>query len=76
MMALERFAGDMCACADADCAKRVSDEMTKWSQEMAQKQEEPPTMTEAEQQQAVEIGTRMGECMQKARGAGTGQPQP
>ena len=68
MMVFKRFTRDMCACAPgaADCAKRVSDEMTAWSQKMASQDKEPVKFTEDEQKQLTEIGTRMGECMQRA----------
>jgi hypothetical protein len=62
------FEKAMCACVDADCAKRVSDEMTRWSKAEATAQKEPLEMTEDEQKRAVEIGTHMGECMQTAMG--------
>ncbi len=66
MRKLEEFSNKICACKNADCAKDVSGEMTRWSQEMAAKTKRPPKMTEADQKRATEIGTRMGECMQKA----------
>jgi hypothetical protein len=68
----------MCACADAACAQKVSDEMVAWSQDMAKKYDNAstPTMTEDEQKQAQEIGTRMGSCMTKAMGASSGGGNP
>ena len=74
MAKMEQFAGQMCACKDADCAKRVADDMTKWAQQMAQETKEPVKMTEDEMKRATEIGTRMGECMQTAMGAGPTNP--
>jgi hypothetical protein len=56
----------MCACKDPDCAKKVSDEMTKWSQEQGSKQAAQVKMNEADQKAAAELGIAMGECMQKA----------
>ena len=55
----------MCACTDADCANRISGELTKWSEATAAA---PPKMTPAEEQRAIEFATRMVECMQKASG--------
>jgi hypothetical protein len=55
----------MCACKDPDCAKKVSDEMTAWSQAQASKQK-AAKMNEADQKKASELGVAMGECMQKA----------
>jgi hypothetical protein len=72
-IAMEKFAefeAAMCACATAECAKQVSDDITKWAQEQASKDREPPKMTEADTKRATEIGTHMGECMMKAMGAG------
>lgn len=66
MVAMQRFTDEMCRCVDPDCARRVSDDMTKWGQEMAAKYTDPPKMSEDEQRRAVAIGTHMGECMQKA----------
>ena len=72
MKKMHEFADKMCACKDTTCAQAVSDEMTKWGQEMAQSMEEPPVMTEEDTKEATEIGERMGKCMQAAFGAGTG----
>ncbi len=60
------FADEMCACKDADCANRVSDAMTKWGQDLAAAGEEPPKMSEEQQDRAMKIGTRMAGCMEKA----------
>lgn len=60
----------MCACKDADCARKVSDEMTAWSQQHAKNQKDQK-MSEADQKRASELGTQMGECMQKAMTAGS-----
>lgn len=72
MAKMEELAGKMCACTEAQCARQVSDEMTRWSQEMAKEVEnEPVKMSEEDMKRATEIGTRMGECMQTAMNAGT-----
>jgi hypothetical protein len=70
------FKADLCACKDAACVEKVSDAMTKWSQEMSKKNEEPPRMTEAQQKQAAAIGEEMAQCMQTAMGASMPPPQP
>jgi hypothetical protein len=69
MAKMVEFEGKMCACKDAECAKRVSDEMTVWSQAEAKKHTEPMKMTDEETKRAVELGTHMGECMQRAMSA-------
>src|SRR5687768_12020249 len=53
MAKMREFERAMCACKDSPCAQRVSDEMTKWAQQMSMNESEPPKMTEAEQQDAV-----------------------
>ena len=70
MAKMSEFADEMCKCKDAKCAQDVSDKMTKWGQEQAKNQKEPPKMNEADTKKAQEIGTKMGECMTKAMGAG------
>ena len=69
LAAMKNFEGRMCGCPDADCAKRVSDEMTNWSQAEAQRQTEPVKLSEDEMKSAVDIGTHMAECMQRAMSA-------
>lgn len=66
MEVMEKFRDKMCSCKDALCAKRVSDELTRWSQEKASQTREPTRLSEANQKRATEIGTEMGECMQRA----------
>jgi hypothetical protein len=74
MAKMSEFKDQMCACKDAECAKKVSDDMTTWSQEQAKNAKEPVKMSEADQKRATEIGTQMGECMQKAMGMGGTAP--
>lgn len=68
MAKMAAFRDAMCACNDADCAQRVANDMTTWSQQMAATTRRPPTMTEADQAEATQLGTEMGQCMQKAMG--------
>lgn len=76
LMKMREFGAQMCACADAACAKLVSDAMTAWSQEAARRQTEPLKMSEEETNAVVEIGTKMAECMQTAMSAGSQPSQP
>lgn len=76
MVALHRFTDEMCTCTTAECAKQVSDRMTEWSMQVAEEQKEPFQLTEAEQKQATELGTRMGECMMRAMNMQPSQSQP
>lgn len=69
MAKLREYTEKMCLCADQTCMQQVSDEMTQWSQEMAKQQKEPVKMTDDEVKVATELGTRMGECMQRVMNA-------
>ena len=66
MKKMTEFKDSMCACKDSACAQKVSDDMTKWSQEQAKSMSEAPKMDEDMTKKFTEIGTQMGECMQKA----------
>jgi hypothetical protein len=76
MAKMQEFADKMCACKDAKCAQDVSDEMTKWGQEMSKEMDEPPKMSEEDTEKAMNIGKRMGDCMVKAMGADLPQQDP
>ena len=70
MAKFQEFADQMCRCSDAACAQKVSDDMTKWSVEMSKRQPVPHKLNEQQMKDATAIGTKMGECMQKAMTAG------
>lgn len=70
----EQFADEMCNCQDNTCAQAVADEMTRWSQEQARSHDEPSEMGPEDQQRAMEIGERMGDCMQNAITNGSTAP--
>ena len=70
MVKMEQFKNQMCTCKDTACAQKVSDEMAKWSQQIAKHGGAPPRMTDDEVKRATVIGEQMGKCMQKAMGAG------
>jgi len=76
--ALEAMAGfrdKICACKDSACAQAVSDEMVKWSEQLAKEDNDgPPKMTEDQTKRATDIGEEMGKCMQAAMGSGTATP--
>jgi hypothetical protein len=65
MAKMAGFRDAMCACKDQTCANDVVRQMTEWSQQEVSKPGRQPVMTEADQKEAVQIGTAMGECMQK-----------
>jgi hypothetical protein len=69
--ALERFDREMCACApkDSECAKRVSDAMGKWGQEMQASRadgSEPVKMSDLETERVTTISTHLAACMAAA----------
>jgi hypothetical protein len=68
MKVMLKYKDQFCACKDSACAQRVSDDMTKWGQEEARNNAEPPKMTEEETKAFTQIGEEMGKCMQKAMG--------
>jgi hypothetical protein len=70
--AMERFADDMCSCADAACAQGVANDMSQWAQDEAKAGSTPPKMSDEDNQRAVEIARRLSSCMQKAMS----QPAP
>jgi hypothetical protein len=59
---MREFKDAMCACRDQHCAKRVSDEMTKWG-ESAMKLPRKNTKVSPKLE---EIAKQLGECMMKA----------
>lgn len=66
MAAMTGFKDKMCACTDTKCAQLVADDMTKWGQEQAKDNRDPPKMSEEEVRAFTQIGEDMGKCMQKA----------
>jgi hypothetical protein len=52
----------MCACKDAECATRVGDAMTHWSEQLAKLHTVPPHLSEAETARATAISDATLEC--------------
>jgi hypothetical protein len=67
---MTEYKDKMCACKDADCAKKVSDEMTAWTASFSKSQGDKK-LGEADQKRTTELGTQMGECMMKLIGTGS-----
>ena len=67
MSKMGEYKDKMCACKDSACAQKVSDEMTKWGQDQAKDNKEPPKMSEEETKKFTQIGEEMGKCMQNLR---------
>ena len=68
MAKMQEFTDQMCACKDADCAKKVSDAMTTW----AESQPKDQKVSDDDKKKGEEMGKKLGECMQKAMGMGGG----
>jgi hypothetical protein len=60
----------MCACKDADCAKKVSDEMTAWSDSFS-KSRGDKKLGEDDQKRSSALGNEMAACMMKLMAAPT-----
>lgn len=69
LAAMTRFKDELCKCTDTPCAQRVSDEMTRWAQDMAKSQAQPPKMSDDDLKAATALGEAMGTCMQRAMSA-------
>jgi hypothetical protein len=73
-VAMKRFTTEMCTCADAasaDCAKKVTDEMTKWAVANAEKAGDRSDRPTEEETQTIKQFT---ECATRAMMAGVQQP--
>ena len=66
MAKMSEFRDAICQCTTTACAQQVSDDMTKWSQEQARDQHEPPKLSDDQIKRATAIGEEMGKCMMKA----------
>jgi hypothetical protein len=66
MAKMRELKDKMCACKDPDCAKKVSDEMTAWTQTQSSKQPKQIKLSEADQKESAALGVAMGDCLQKA----------
>ncbi len=71
MKMMSKFRDQMCACRDAACVQQVSDDLTKWGQEMTRDGAQPPKFNEEDTKRLTVIGESMGKCMEKAMGGGT-----
>ncbi|HWO22162.1 MAG TPA: hypothetical protein VNO30_25540 [Kofleriaceae bacterium] len=70
---LDEFADDMCACADRTCVDAVTQEMTRWSQEMRDEFKDLKP-TDEETAQATRSMERLSKCMTAAMSAGSAGP--
>ncbi len=72
--AMNKFRGEMCACKDSACAQKVSEDMTRWGQQMAKEEPDPPKLTEEDTRRFTQLGEALGKCMQAAMAGGGGTP--
>jgi hypothetical protein len=67
LAAIESFRDRICACHDHDapCAQAITDEMTKWSQEMAKKagSKKPDDITPEQTKVISDVAMKMSDCM-------------
>jgi hypothetical protein len=71
MAKMGEFKDQMCACKDKKCADGVQDAMNKWSAENAKNAGDKPEKPDEETMKKMQdVGTKYGECMAKAMGAG------
>ena len=66
MAKMQEFKTNMCKCTDAACATKVTEDMTKWSQEFAKTASKDQQIDEATTQKLTELTIAMSECAQKA----------
>jgi hypothetical protein len=72
MVKMRGFSDAMCACKDVECAKKVGTDMSAWGAQMEKDHPEQPKLTEEQNKTAAEIGQKMGECVNKFSGGGSG----
>jgi hypothetical protein len=68
MAEMKGFRDKICACLDAACTQKVSDEMTAWGQEMQKKLGDKPKFSDEQMKDLQAVGQQMGECMMKTLG--------
>ena len=71
MAEMARIRDQMCACKDMACAQHVSEELTKFGQQEARDNPDPPKLTEEETKQLTQTGEDMGRYMQKTMNGAT-----
>ena len=72
---LGEFTDEMCACADRTCADAVSQEMTRWSNELSRDHTDLKP-TDEEMAEVKLVSERLSTCMMTAMGYGNPPPPP
>lgn len=66
LKAFAQYTNEICACVDKTCAQAVTDQLTKWGQEMAMKDRELPKPSEDQLKQITEVTKRFSDCLIRA----------
>lgn len=70
---MEQLSDEMCKCKDAACARRVSDELSKWRSETSQASE-GTILSQSDTDQLMPIAQRIAACMSNAMTKDSGDP--
>lgn len=75
---LDEFTAQMCRCHDATCAQQVSEDMTRWSEQMAREDPHGTAFkpTDEEMKRMSDVTRRLVDCMTKAMAVGSGSMAP
>jgi hypothetical protein len=74
---MEGFKNDMCACKDKACSDKVTEAMTKWSQDMAKEGgDKEAKVSEDDAKKLASITEEMTKCMTKVMMSGAPTPPP
>lgn len=72
---ITEFKDQMCKCADKACAEKVTEAMSKWTQEMAKEgAEKNAKMSEEDTKKAQAVSEEMTKCMGKIMAAAAPPP--
>jgi hypothetical protein len=79
MSKMGEFRDKMCVCSDKTCADAVTDEMTKWSVEMAKRADKSvkaSTPTDDQMKEMTAVAQDLSKCMAAAMTAGSSTTTP
>jgi hypothetical protein len=65
LQGISSFADKACACHDAACARRVVDQMTSWSAQLARHGAYTSNPSDAQIERNTEISTRISTCFHR-----------
>jgi len=76
MVKMGEFRDKMCVCSDKTCVDAVTDEMTKWSMEMAKSSQRDIKPNDEQIKQITAITEEFAKCMTSAMTAGSSTGTP